>query len=177
MRMAKKIKICCVSIWVSATLSLSAVAQVSGKAFEGFVNQEAPIYINSDRLKILDHEKQLIYQGNVNVQQETSIIKTDNLTVHYTGQGQPESIQRLEFNGEVVASSGDSIIAADKGTYYVEKSQVILAGNIIASQGENQAEGCRLIVDLKTNVAELLACGERVNTIINTDIEIGNKEQ
>lgn len=149
----------------------SGVAQISGKAFEGFLNQEAPIHIGSDTLKVFDDDKKLIYEGKVTVQQGTSTITTQQLVVHYTGQGQPQAIKSLEFTGDVVASSGDSVISADTGTYSVEKAQVVFAGNVIASQGENEAQGCELTLKLNTNIAELKACGDRVNTVINPNAE------
>ena len=116
-------------------------SEETSQASQEFINNEEVIHIDSHKLKIIDEEKKLVYQGNIQVNQGNNRIETDELIVHYNEQAKKQDIHKLEF-----------------------------VGNVIITQGDNNAQGCKLIVNMLEDVAELKACGERVNTIINTDV-------
>ena len=88
-----------------------------------------------------------MYQGSIQVNQGNNMISTDELIVHYNEQTKKQDIHKLEF-----------------------------VGNVIITQGDNKAQGCKLIVNMLEDVAELKACGERVNTIINTDAPLEDNQ-
>ena len=143
-----------------------ARAQVSGQAFEGFrANSNDPVQIEADELEVIDAQAKAVFKGNVKVRQGSSVITTSRLVVEYkrgtagaNGQG---DIDRL------IVTSKENTVTADKGTYNVPTEKVVLEGNIVISQGENIASGCKLLADLKTNQATLAACksGGRVSTV------------
>lgn len=149
-----------------------ARAQVSGQAFEGFrANSNDPVQIEADELEVIDAQAKAVFKGNVKVRQGSSVITTSRLVVEYkrgtagaNGQG---DIDRLIMTGGLIVTSKENTVTADKGTYNVPTEKVVLEGNIVISQGENIASGCKLLADLKTNQATLAACksGGRVSTV------------
>lgn len=149
----------------------SALAQVSGQAFEGFSrDSDDPIQIEADRLTVLDAQKKAIFEGRVKVVQGTSVITTDAMTVFYASeegasQSQSSDIERLELDGNVVVTSGDSTATGDAGTYETGPEIAILTGDVVVSQGDNAARGCKLTAFMKTNRVKLDSCGGRVKTI------------
>ncbi|MDD9909191.1 MAG: hypothetical protein OXR62_05805 [Ahrensia sp.] len=149
-------------------LVTSALAQVSGQAFEGFRgNSDDPVKIDADRLEVLDGEAKAEFDGNVKVQQGTSVITTDKLVVHYVkdGSGGQNDIEKLELFGNVIATSDDNTASADEGLFIVATEDIVLTGNVVVSQGPNIAKGCKLVANLKTNVAKIESCGGRVSTV------------
>ena len=151
------------SVMVAALLllALPALAQVSGKAFDGFKgNSKDPIQIEADELEVLDGKAQAIFKGNVKVRQGTSVITTSKLVVHYAkgGKGGQNDIEKLNLSGGLVVTSKTNTATADKGVYNVKTEGIVLDGNVVISQGKNVATGCKLVANLKTNVATLLAC-------------------
>lgn len=141
----------------------AAFAQVSGRAFEGFRgNNKDPIQIDADRLEVEDDKSRLTYIGNVEVRQGTSLIVTGKLVVEYdkNGNGGQNDIKRLLLSGGVVATSQDNTATSDSAAYNVRTEDIVMEGNVVVSQGPNVAKGCRLIANLKTNVATIKSCGK-----------------
>lgn len=151
--------------------ALPAQAQVSGGAFSGFSgNSGDPIAIDADELEVLDEQAKAIFSGNVKVRQGASLITTSRLVVHYvrsaegSGTG-ANDIDRLVLTGGLVATSDNNTATADRGVYSVKTENVVLEGNVVVSQGESVAKGCKLVANLKTNVAKMEACGGRVQSV------------
>ncbi len=165
-----QLSIMLVALFVAAFGINQASAQVSGQAFEGFRgNSKDPVQIEADELEVLDTKSKAIFQGNVQVRQGPSLMKTKKLVVLYAkgsdgGQG---DIEQLDMTGGLIVTSKENTVTADKGTYFVKTEMIVLTGNVIISQGDNIASGCKLIANLKTNQATLLSCkgGGRVRTV------------
>ncbi len=148
---------------IAALLSFITVAaaQVSGQAFEGFQsNSDEPISIEADDLEVLDGEARAIFTGNVNVRQGGSLIVTSRLVVHYLkgGDGGQNDIEKLDLSGGLVVTSDDNTISAEEGTYQVTTEDITLTGDVVVSQGESIAKGCKLVANMKTNKARLQSC-------------------
>lgn len=159
-------------ILFSFSASFTASAQVSGDAFSGFSsNSNSPIAIDADELEVLDEEAKAVFSGNVEIRQGASLIRTSRLVVHYVrgasenGATGANDIDRLVLSGGLVATSDNNTATADNGVYMVKSENVILNGNVVVSQGESIAKGCKLVANLRTNIAKLEACGGRVRSI------------
>ncbi|MEM1317561.1 MAG: lipopolysaccharide transport periplasmic protein LptA [Pseudomonadota bacterium] len=152
-------------------MATSALAQVSGAAFEGFrSNGDDPIQIEADSLEVLDEQNKAVFNGNVVVVQGKSTMTTSKLIVTYGagGEGTQRDVQQLDMSGGLVATSEDNTVTADAGTYVTATEQIVLTGKVVISQGTNVAQGCKLTANLKNNKARLTACGGssgRVSTI------------
>lgn len=152
------------------SVSGSALAQVSGQAFEGFRgNSKDPVQIEADQLEVIDEKAQAIFKGNVKVRQGSSLISTSRLTVTYAkgGNGGQNDIKQLDMTGGLIVTSNANTVTADQGTYHVETENIVLTGKVVVSQGPNVASGCKLVANLKTNQAKLEACkgGGRVRSV------------
>ena len=155
------------ALLISAVLiATPVIAQVSGKAFEGFQgNSKDPIQIEADELEVLDAEHKAVFKGNVKVRQGTSLITTSKLTVLYTnsGGGGQGDIEKLIMSGGLIVTSKENTVTAQDGVYTVKTEVVVLTGKVVISQGKNIAKGNKLVANLKTNKAHL--SGGRVGAI------------
>ena len=150
--------------------STSALAQISGTAFSGFSgNSKNPINIEADELEVIDGEKRALFKGNVTVTQGKSTLRTSQLEVIYSGDGSggQGDISMLNLSGGVVAKSDNNTATGDTGSFDVKREIVTLSGDVVLSQGQNVAKGCKLVASLKQNTANLSRCkGQRVITSI-----------
>lgn len=156
--------------FVLTGIPATALSQVSGKAFEGFRgNSKDPIQIDADSLEVEDGNAKAVFTGNVKIRQGKSLITTDKLVVHYVkgSSGGQNDIEKLELFGNMIATSEKNTASSDEGVYFVKTEDIILTGKVVVSQGPNIAKGCKLLANLKTNVATIKACsgGGRVSTV------------
>lgn len=158
---------------LATAVATSALAQVSGAAFDGFrSNGKDPIQIEADSLEVLDEQNKAVFNGNVVVVQGKSTMTTSKLIVTYGagGDGGQRDVQQLDMSGGLVATSEENTVTADAGTYVTATEQIVLTGKVVISQGsDNVAQGCKLVANLNNNKARLTACGGssggRVSTI------------
>lgn len=146
-----------------------ARAQNFGGAFEGMRDSDQPVEIEADRLEVVDKEGYAIFDGNVNVVQGTTILKTKRLKVYYEGgaaasQGPAGNVRRIEATGKVAVRSNDQVATADAATVDMLKQEAVLSGNVSVSQGANIVTGCLLTIDLATNAATLEPCKAKSKT-------------
>ena len=159
-----------VMLAVAAPMTV-AFSQVSGKAFEGFRgSSDEPIQIDADSLEVEDGNAKAVFTGNVKIRQGKSLITTDKLVVHYEkgSSGGQNDIEKLELFGNMVATSEENTASSDEGFYVVKSEDIVLAGNVVVSQGPNIAKGCKLLANLKTNIAKFVKVpGCRIGTVFS----------
>lgn len=157
-----------------AVCTLPAAAQGLGESFDGLqVSGDQPISIEADQLDVDDTQAIATFTGNVAVSQGDTLLKTSKLVVHYVnqpeggGEGEGESasvpgasgnIDRLEATGQVYIRSQDQIATADAASFDMDTQVVVLTGDVVLSQGENVATGCRMTIQMETGQARLEAC-------------------
>jgi len=138
-------------------------AQSFGGAFEGMSNSKEPIQIEADRLEVIDPQGVAMFEGNVNVVQGTTILKTSRLKVSYARQGENTgaggNVRKIEASGKVAVRSGDQAATADSAVVNMQSKTALLSGNVTVSQGSNIVTGCKLSIDLANNSAKLEPCG------------------
>ena len=171
MRMFKMIAIVTLSLVAFAMFVGLSYAQVSGQAFQGFRGgSKAPIQIDADSLEVEDGNAKAVFKGNVRVRQGKSLITTDKLVVHYVkgSSGGQNDIEKLELFGNMVATSEKNTASADQGVYFVKTEDIVLTGKVVVSQGPNIAKGCKLLANLKTNIARFTKVpGCRLSTVFS----------
>lgn len=150
----------------------AAWAQSFDTDFAGLAADTAdPIEIEADELEVRDRDGVAVFSGNVTVRQQKSALKTQRLTVHYLGGGQrtallggasdgapggagaSQEIARLEASGKVLVTSEGQAATGDSGVIDMQAREMVLAGNVTLTQGENVITGDRLVVDLKSGRA------------------------
>ncbi|EFL90811.1 LptA/OstA family protein [Ahrensia sp. R2A130] len=160
------------ALGLAAAVATSALAQVSGAAFDGFrSNGKDPIQIEADSLEVLDEQNKAVFNGNVVVVQGKSTMTTSKLIVTYGagGQGTQRDVQKLEMFEGLVATSEENTVTADKGIYITATEQITLTGKVVVSQGaDNVATGCKLVANLNNNQARMTACPKGRTTVTFT---------
>lgn len=155
-----------------AALAPGALAQSFDTDFAGLASESSdPIEIEADELEVRDRDGVAVFSGNVTVRQKRSAMKTQRLAVHYMGGGKGtallgdasdgapgatgggQEIARLEATGKVLVTSQNQAATGDSGVIDMQAREMVLAGNVTLTQGENVITGDRLIVDLKSGRA------------------------
>lgn len=151
--------VCSLMLWAP----VPAIGQQLGNAFKGMGDNDKPIQIEADKLEIIDNENTALLTGNVNVVQGDTLLKARKLTVYYlrdNERGKTNSgIRKIVASGRVAVRSADNHATADKATVDMLTEFVTLSGNVLISQGSNVVQGCKVTVNLKTNVSKVQPCG------------------
>ena len=156
----------------AAATTGGARAQSFDTDFAGLARESAdPIEIEADELEVRDRDGVAVFSGNVTVRQQKSALKTQRLTVHYLGGGQGtallggasdgapggagagQQIARLEASGKVLVTSEGQAATGDTGIIDMQAREMVLAGNVTLTQGDNVITGDRLVVDLDSGRA------------------------
>ena len=106
----------------------------------------APINIEADRMVSQEKDNSVIFSGNVDARQGDLMIRTDEMTVYYTGDatnsGQGSSqVKKLVCLGNVQISQGSWLGTGKRMDYYAQGRKVILSGDAKAWQGQNMVAG------------------------------------
>lgn len=76
-------------------------------------------------------------------------------------------IRRVEAFGHVIVRTATETVSGDRGVYIPATGIALLIGNVRITRGENQLNGERAVVDMKTGVADLLSTpGSRVQGLV-----------
>ena len=133
---------------------------------------DGPVQIESDKLEVRQDENMAIFTGNVAVVQGKTLLKAGKLVVHYADDGGSATtgtakIERLEASEKVYMKSETQVATGDVGTYDMKTETLVLSGKqVVLTEGENIATGCKLTVQTKTGKAKLDGCG-RVSIVMS----------
>ncbi|MBO0661508.1 lipopolysaccharide transport periplasmic protein LptA [Jiella sp. MQZ9-1] len=176
-------------LMLSLSPTLPALAQQNGtdlgRNFSGLqLRGDKPIAIESNQLDVDDRNNVATFSGNVSVKQGDVQLRSGKLIVYYKRDakkaGGPQTspastpgalpggssqIDRLEATEKVYVKSSNQVATADKAQFDMAKKLVTLTGNVVLTQGDNVAEGCRLTIQMNTGVARLesQSCGKASN--------------
>lgn len=141
-----------------------------------------------ESLEFWGAEQRAVARGNAVVTQDTTSLRADLMEAMLTnkdgrsgntaptnvGIGQGSSVERVRAWGAVTIRTPSEIVEGDEGDYDVANQVATLTGNVRISRGENQLNGHRAIVNLKTGVSRLVGGnGTRVRTILFPNSEGG----
>jgi lipopolysaccharide export system protein LptA len=141
---------------------------LSGIKLEG----DKPLLIESDKLEVRDHERTAIFSGNVSVVQGDTLLRSKTLTVRYSESGGSATtgsadIEHIEADGKVYVKSKAQVATGDRGTYDMKTETLVLTGkNVVLTEGESSAVGCKLTIHAPSGLAQLESCQERVKILI-----------
>lgn len=170
-----------IAVWAGVALTLpgtSALAQRQagpGAAQPGLAS--GPITIDSDRLEVLDKEKRAVFSGNVVAMRGDMMVRSSAMIVFYDSDGTNsaaqagpsgnQNVRRIEMTGKVFFSQRDQQATGDSAVYERASETLVLSGNVVLTQCQNVVTGPRLVVNLRTNQAQVEgAPGARVRSII-----------
>lgn len=146
----------------AALFPAATFAQSFGGAFDGMGDSDEPIQIEADKLEIIDNENTALLTGNVSVVQGTTILQAKQIKVFYLRGKEADhsksGIKQIVASGKVAVRSKDNRATADNAVVNMVTEIVTMNGNVFLSQGNNIAKGCKVTVNLKTNVSEIKPC-------------------
>ena len=100
----------------------------------------------------------LIARGRAAAEEENRRLSGDVITVHLRERTDGQSpLQRLEAQRDVHLMTPDEDIRADRGTYDLDSGIATLDGSVRIVKGNNELNGCRGEINLKTGVSKLIA--------------------
>ncbi|WP_034988666.1 LptA/OstA family protein [Bartonella senegalensis] len=172
--------------WMGITLAVSleilGFGAVSGHA-EGahfgihLSNDKEPVELYADSLEIRDKEGIALFNGDVSVIQGERLLRTAKLVVYYnkthTGADEDQEnmktassvwfgsagIKKMEALGKVYIKIATQIATGDKGVFDGKSKMMSLTGkNVVLTDGDNVATGCKLTADMKSGKAFLEGC-------------------
>ncbi|MGQ9644948.1 MAG: lipopolysaccharide transport periplasmic protein LptA [Thermodesulfobacteriota bacterium] len=135
-----------------------------GKGF-GFSASRAPIDIVSDTVEANQKESTVTFKGNVVAKQEEATLYADTLVVRY--ESETKKLKEIIATGNVKLVQLDRRATSRKATFYQEANKVVLDGDAVVREGDNEIRGERVIfyVDEERSIVEG-GKGGRVNTRI-----------
>lgn len=135
-----------------------------GKGF-GFSASRAPIDIVSDTVEANQKEGTVTFKGNVVAKQEETTLYANTLVVRY--ESETKKMKEIIATGNVRIVQLDRRATSQKATFYQEENKVVLDGDAVVREGDNEIRGERMIfyVNEERSVVEGGKIG-RVNTRI-----------
>ncbi|MCI5077903.1 LptA/OstA family protein [Oricola sp.] len=132
------------------------------------LDSNRPVQIEGDQLEVLEDQGKAVFNGNVRVAQDKTVLRTGRLVIHYASGGSGGSItssaskiEKLEATGGVNIQNGTQVATGDTGVFDMRTEVLVLSGKrVTLSEGGNVATGCKLTVSMKDGRAKLQGCGD-----------------
>ena len=131
----------------------------------GFSGSRSPIDIISDTVEANQKENTVTFKGNVVATQDDATLYANMLVIHYDSD--TKKLKEIMAIGNVKIVQLDRRATGQKVTFHQEESTVVLDGDAVLREGENEIRGERVIfyVDEERSLVEG-GKGRRVNTRI-----------
>lgn len=142
--------------WVALLALIPASVGAQNARFDG----KEPIEITSDQLQVEQQQNIAIFSGNVVAIQKDVRLKSDKMTVYYTGGEEKksdapqnntqapaapkQSIKKIEVEGNVFLSTPEETASGARGNYDVVGEEIHLFDNVVLTHGENTLTGNQL---------------------------------
>jgi len=162
---------------IAAALSLASAAGAQSVDVElgGFTNRDpdAPLEITSDRLDLSRSDGTAVFSGDVVAVQGEMRLRANRVRVSYVLKDDGslgDEVESVKAEGDVLLTTPREAAEGDEATYYPGRNEVVMAGDVLLTQGENTIAGDRLRVNLETGSGEVEG---RVRTVLQPQEESG----
>lgn len=95
--------------------------------------------------------------GGAQVTEEKKRVRADRFVAFFKEEGGKQTLRRVEALGNVVITTPTEIARGNRGDYNAETQVATLTGDVRLTRGDNQLNGDRAEVNMKTGVSKLLA--------------------
>ncbi|MBL8665812.1 MAG: hypothetical protein JNM29_23455 [Candidatus Odyssella sp.] len=112
--------------------------------------------------------------GGAQVTEEKKRVRADRFVAFFKEEGGKQSLKRVEALGNVVITTPTEIARGNRGDYDAESQVATLSGNVRLTRGDNQLNGDRAEVNMKTGISKLLA-DEGPSTVSRTNPAEGKR--
>lgn len=111
----------------------------------------------TDRIEYRSKEQRAFVVGNAKVVDGERVIRASRFVAHLKdAAGGKVVLRRVEAQGSVVITTRTEIVRADRGDYDSESRLATLTGNVKLTRCENQLNGEKAVVNLKTGVSRMV---------------------
>ena len=114
-----------------------------------------------ESLEYWDDKDLAVARGDAVVTREDKRIFAQVITAHFSEDANNSDLERIDAFENVHVSSQTEYATGDRGVYLVKKELATLDGNVKITQGENQLNGDRGVVNLNTGVSRLVSSGQK----------------
>jgi lipopolysaccharide export system protein LptA len=116
---------------------------------------QTAVEIEAGEMEILETDKKAIFKGDVIATRENETIRADQMLVTYVDVKQPDGSTRTDVDtmvctGGVKITTPTQTITGSKATFYVQRDELIVSGNVTVKQGKTTLRGPELAANLKT---------------------------
>lgn len=112
--------------------------------------------------------------GGAQVTEEKKRVRADRFVAFFKEEGGKQSLKRVEALGNVVITTPTEIARGNRGDYDADSQVATLSGNVRLTRGDNQLNGDRAEVNMKTGISKLLA-DEGPSTVSRTNPAEGKR--
>jgi lipopolysaccharide export system protein LptA len=95
--------------------------------------------------------------GGATVVEDKKRVQADRFVAYFKEDGGKQALKRVEARGHVVITTPTEIARGDSGDYDADSRIATLTGHVRITRGDNQLNGQRAEVNMKTGVSRLLA--------------------
>lgn len=131
------------------------------------VSADMPLEVVSDTLSMDQNVDIAIFSGNVTVDHGELQLNADTVQVEYGNEEEgaaANGIIRVIAEGDVLMQSPEETAEGDKAVYTIARSEIVVTGDVVVTQGINRVSGERMVVDLEAGTAVMTG---RVRTFID----------
>jgi lipopolysaccharide export system protein LptA len=95
--------------------------------------------------------------GGAEVVEDKKRVRADRFIAFFKEEGGKQSLKRVEAHGNVIITTPTEIARGNRGDYDADTQVATLTGNVRLTRGDNQLNGDRAEVNMKTGISKLLA--------------------
>jgi lipopolysaccharide export system protein LptA len=146
-----------------AGAALGLVLACAAPAWGQLNNSSAPIDLTADELEVINDDCVAIWRGSAEALQDNARLRADVLKIYNekgpakAGSTNPScgSVDRMEANGSVYYVTPQQRVRGDAAVYDSASDTITFTGDVVAVQGKNVLRGAKLVVNTKTNYAQM----------------------
>ena len=117
--------------------------RIGGEKAFGFSASRAPIDIVSDTVEANQKENMVTFKGNVVAKQEDTTLYANTLVILY--EPDTKKVKEIRAIGNVKIVQLDRRATGQKATFQQEEDKLVLDGDAVVREGENEIRGERVI--------------------------------
>jgi lipopolysaccharide export system protein LptA len=137
----------------------AALAQDATQETGGFrADPQAPVEVSADNLAVDQTAGNATFSGGVIVTQGDLRLTAPEILVEYTRNPDGSlgsDVARITASGGVLMVTATEAAEAQTATYVPSRSEIVMDGDVLLTQGGNTLAGQRLIVDLVTGTGRV----------------------
>lgn len=121
-----------------------------------------------DRIEYRSKQQVAYVVGKAKAVEGKRTISADRFVAHFKkGKGGKTEMSKVDALGNVVIITEREVVRGDKGEFDNESRIATLTGNVRVTSGDNQLNGAKAIVNMKTGVSRLVATpNQRIRVLI-----------